>query len=972
MRKSSKRAISLLLSGLMATSCFGVAAVSASAATADSDPTGIDTLEERIAAGHQIVKFKFPDTVWGPRSEVKWKAKTHKLNAYCSFYAIYGNENEVKTRSWQAPSTSMLADSGDAEVFYFDITECGQGELEEGAEYGILFSFGAYQTCDMYFNYECLASSDSAKDNIYTVDEPATKRENTADSQKQDFYGHSSNGIAGPLRKVSTLCAYIDGMDPGNAPKSLEMANALQTYLPNPVNVSSFTWGKIEPVLKGFSTTNKEVYDTYVEKFGPKLEIATPYEHVEGADDLKDDGTLKDVFRYAYIERIDEETGKTVIDKYPTLDLVRERLNLTEEEATTEAPTTEEPTTEEPTTEEPTTEEPTTEAPTTEEPTTEEPTTEEPTTEPAPEDYMIVAGSEAEIFGTAWDGTNEANLMTANPDGTFTKTYSVTKAYEAVQLKGVLNGATWYGDATNNNITFNLTGEGTFTVTATPDEELGYIVSVSGDNVEFITEFDYETVYAVGNGEGNWLNGASWDPAYVENEMAQVSEDVWEISFENVPEGFDRQLKFAIDGAWTHNFGGAFEESGVATAAEYNGDNITFDTDEGVTVKAQLDLSNFDLTTKEGATFTVTITEGEVQEPTTEEPTTEAPATEEPTTEEPTTEAPATEEPTTEEPTTEPAPADYMVVAGSEAEIFGTAWDASNEANLMDANGDGTFTKTYSVTKAYAAVQLKGVLNGATWFGDETGSNVTFNLTGEGTFTVTATPVEDGYVVSVSGDVVEFITVFDYDTVYAVGNGEGNWLNGASWDPGYAENLMTEVSDDVWEIEFTEVPEGFDRQIKFAIDGAWTHNFGGAFEESGVATVAEYNGDNITFDTDEGVTVKAQLDLSNFDFVTKEGATFTLTIEDASPAEEVGIIGDVNGDGNVTIEDATIIQRAGIELVKLDEVQTKLADVNGDGRISVLDATCVQYYCAEMFNKCENAAAKLLSDGTIIPANLPA
>jgi hypothetical protein len=189
------------------------------------------------------------------------------------------------------------------------------------------------------------------------------------------------------------------------------------------------------------------------------------------------------------------------------------------------------------------------------------------------EDTLIVAGSEAEIFGTGWDGTNEANLMTKQADGTYTKEYTVDKAYDAVQLKSVKNGAEWIGDETGNNVTFNLTGAGTFTVTYDPEAN---VTTVSGDIVAFITEFEYDTVFAVGNGEGFWLNGASWDPSYAANEMTEVAEDVWEITFENVPDGFERQIKFAIDGAWTHNFGGTFEDSGVQSAAAYNGDNITF------------------------------------------------------------------------------------------------------------------------------------------------------------------------------------------------------------------------------------------------------------------------------------------------------------------------------------------------------------------------------------------------------------
>ena len=63
MRKSSK-AISLILSGLLATSCFSMAAISASAAPVDSEATGIDTAATRIANGHQVVFFQYPDAVW--------------------------------------------------------------------------------------------------------------------------------------------------------------------------------------------------------------------------------------------------------------------------------------------------------------------------------------------------------------------------------------------------------------------------------------------------------------------------------------------------------------------------------------------------------------------------------------------------------------------------------------------------------------------------------------------------------------------------------------------------------------------------------------------------------------------------------------------------------------------------------------------------------------------------------------------
>ncbi len=58
----------------------------------------------------------------------------------------------------------------------------------------------------------------------------------------------------------------------------------------------------------------------------------------------------------------------------------------------------------------------------------------------------------------------------------------------------------------------------------------------------------------------------------------------------------------------------------------------------------------------------------------------------------------------------------------------------------------------------------------------------------------------------------------------------------------------------------------------------------------------------------------------------------------------IGIMGDANSDGVVTVADVTVVQKASVKLTTLTEEQNTLADVNGDGRVSVLDATCIQKY----------------------------
>ena len=62
--------------------------------------------------------------------------------------------------------------------------------------------------------------------------------------------------------------------------------------------------------------------------------------------------------------------------------------------------------------------------------------------------------------------------------------------------------------------------------------------------------------------------------------------------------------------------------------------------------------------------------------------------------------------------------------------------------------------------------------------------------------------------------------------------------------------------------------------------------------------------------------------------------------------EEVYILGDADGDGDITILDATVIQRylASFAVQKPEYVE-KCGDVNGDG-IDIIDATCIQRYLA--------------------------
>ena len=62
------------------------------------------------------------------------------------------------------------------------------------------------------------------------------------------------------------------------------------------------------------------------------------------------------------------------------------------------------------------------------------------------------------------------------------------------------------------------------------------------------------------------------------------------------------------------------------------------------------------------------------------------------------------------------------------------------------------------------------------------------------------------------------------------------------------------------------------------------------------------------------------------------------------------MIDDVNGDGKVTIDDATLVQKAIAELIELDDTQKKAADTNSDGKITIDDSTMIQKYIAELID----------------------
>lgn len=111
-------------------------------------------------------------------------------------------------------------------------------------------------------------------------------------------------------------------------------------------------------------------------------------------------------------------------------------------------------------------------------------------------------------------------------------------------------------------------------------------------------------------------------------------------------------------------------------------------------------------------------------------------------------------------------------------------------------------------------------------------------------------------------------------------------------------------------------------------------------------TALEYNDDDgeglnfrISYNVNAGETYVLQIGAYAYDS-SDEAFNVTFNFE---PNKEA-LLGDVNGDGEITIVDSTILQKYIVGQTTLDDETLNVADVNKDGAITVVDATLIQKF----------------------------
>jgi len=211
----------------------------------------------------------------------------------------------------------------------------------------------------------------------------------------------------------------------------------------------------------------------------------------------------------------------------------------------------------------------------------------------------VVAGVES-LCGSLWNGNDPNNALTQVDGDNYEKTYSDVAAGN-YQFKVVKDGTEWYGDQNGNNVQFTVTETCDVTIHFNASSKE---ISVTGEHVTGKV-FEINSVHAVGNGSGRWLNDIQWDPE--SNKMEEYDAKKYVISFTGVPSG-EFQLKFAVNGSWADNFGGTYSSEEDWSTAVYNGDNIEFTTTTYADITIRIDLSSFDYSSGQGAMFSVEIT----------------------------------------------------------------------------------------------------------------------------------------------------------------------------------------------------------------------------------------------------------------------------------------------------------------------------------------------------------------------------
>lgn len=84
----------------------------------------------------------------------------------------------------------------------------------------------------------------------------------------------------------------------------------------------------------------------------------------------------------------------------------------------------------------------------------------------------------------------------------------------------------------------------------------------------------------------------------------------------------------------------------------------------------------------------------------------------------------------------------------------------------------------------------------------------------------------------------------------------------------------------------------------------------------------------------------------------------SLKLDKITPAEPQVTVGDINGDGEITLKDATLLLQHVNKVATLENSQLAAADINGDGEITLKDATLLLQYVNKIIDVLPSGSAE--------------
>ena len=169
---------------------------------------------------------------------------------------------------------------------------------------------------------------------------------------------------------------------------------------------------------------------------------------------------------------------------------------------------------------------------------------------------------------------------------------------------------------------------------------------------------------------------------------------------------------------------------------------------------------------------------------------------------------------------TEPGEIPTVYTLCGDARVFGTNWYPADTANDMEANGDGTWSKTYTGVEA-GAIHFRVVID-RSW---ETAVPETqydpyyYNVPSYGNLTITFNPSAD----DLNKITVDFTaTEAPVDTYTVTGMPDSVFGEGTSWDPSATANDMVLQDDGSYKKVYDWVPAGY-IEFKVVKNHSWSN-----------------------------------------------------------------------------------------------------------------------------------------------------